>query len=194
MLGERSTVGSDESTEKKAHVESVPAERKIISDFLSGLLVAAAAVVVVHRHNQARRLLHGKTIGHAKVLPATVVHGQVLEVGEFVGHRRRGLGLMLQLLHGLLENVVPLAQLSGLEGVGSNQLVLLHVHAFDVLGDLLLSTDPFALLAEQFGLTDLHALQGVLEIVDDMGELLLFLFELFGVELLPLTRVKTGCG
>lgn len=186
---ERGAVRGNESTKEKAHVERVPAEGVVVGGhrFLGGLF-----------HDQGRRLRRGRDrvrlqgIDQAKFLPGTGVHGQIFQLGEVVGESGSGLGLTLQLLHGLLEDVVLLAQFRALEGVDADDLVLLHVHAFDELVDLLLSTHPFAFFAKQFGLPDLHAPQGILEVVDDMGELLLFLLQFFGVEFLALARIQTN--
>lgn len=220
-LGEGATgeagvgVGSDEGAEEETHVERVPAEG-VVGGGLVGctlgdlerlglwvclrLRLGLRVDMGMGMTMRSRDSIHGKTIGHAKLIPRPGIHRQVFKAGK-VGSLDVGVGLglishggftaALKLLDRLEQDVVLLAQFGRLQRVGTDHLVFLHVHVLQVGGDLLLLGDPLVLLAHQLGFALLQTRDYILELTDGMGIVFFLLFEFFRMQFFALARIET---
>jgi hypothetical protein len=149
---------------------------------------------VVRRGHRKGFGIERDAVDHGEVLPGATLHGKIFKIAEFV---RKGIGVgrfqsTLHLLHGLPEDVVLLPQLRCLQGVDPNELVFLHMDALNVLIELLPRRHPLGLLLKQLGFSELHGMERILEIGDDVGKLLLLLFQFLGMDLLALAGVESG--
>lgn len=128
------------------------------------------------------------------VVPLAVAHVEVVHVGGEVGKGRaggHGGGVVGGTLKPLGEDGDLLAELTGLDGVGADELFLVELELIDELVHLHLLTVPVLLVGEKTVVLDPEVGEVVLEVADLVRPRLLLLFKLLGVLLLPLAGVET---